>query len=124
MYSDTFEENFLKYIDLLPQDSLQFLFLNATPMPEDRWEAPWVNSSTIRFDSVKELRTYVQKCIQENLRIMSLNAVYKDKSFIHFEIQIPKVKVFKRIDALTPNQLHEAGLLGAGKLIEIYELAF
>ena len=124
MYSDTFEENFLKYIDLLPQDSLKFLLLDATPRPEDRWEAPWVNNSVIRFESVKELRTYVQKCIRDDLRIKSLNAVYKNKSFIHYDIMIPKVKVFNILDGFTPKILYDQGLLGAGKQIEIFELVF
>ncbi len=124
MYSDTFEENFMKYIDLLPKDALKFLVLDATPRPEDRWEAPWVNNTKIRFDSVKDLKTYIHKAIQDDMRIMSLNAVYEDKSFIHFDILIPKVKVFKIVDGFSPKMLYDEGLLGPGKQIEMFELVF
>ncbi len=124
MYSDTFEKNFMKYIDLLPQESLKFLVLDATPKPEERCEAPYSNNTKIRFDSVSDLREYAKMCIQEDMRIMSLHAVYQDKTFIHLDILIPRVKVFNRVNDMTPQKLFEEGLLGPSGLIHMYELVF
>ncbi len=121
---DCFETSFFKYISLLPLDRLKFFVLDASPMPEDRWEAPWVNSSPIQFKTIDELRNYLKKGFKNNMRILSLNAVYEDKTFIHYQVQIPKVKVFNRLGDFPPQKLNDAGLLGSGKWIEMYELVF
>ena len=124
MGSDTFQLNLLKYIDLLPKESLKFLILDATPKPDERWESPWSNNTKIRFTSFEELRGYVNQCFKDDLRIMSLHAVYTDNTFIYLDVLIPKVKVFNTAEKMTSQKLAEAGLLGQDGFIQYYELVF
>ena len=118
-------EDLLSYLNYIPDSPLQECVLELILKSEDPWEAPFANNNTkLRFESLKDLRTYIQYMTTSQTRILSLNIVYSDKTWVYFDVLLSKLKLGYSFDKFQFPKLLSSGLVGNGKFIEDIQILF